>query len=564
MKAKKISKRIYCIVGVSISVIMLFQIIAYNSITKSIDYHRELNSSYAVKQLNYSLISKTTILKKFASVISEKNLARNILLTPLESFSSNREALSSPITDLSNYSDDVLYFAAFSQENNYKLSNHLTQQDFSALITSYEKYCLTENYKLTYTFDFFTVENNPYDELYIVCFSPVYSYDSSSTEKELIGTTAILCKINLKKMVLSEQAIQDMEIQLYNRSQEIYLPIISNSSGNQYVSDTITLPISETGWSIHGTLYQSASEYQLVQSEKYILTDVFVIILMFLFLYFEFRRSVSVPLNKLTHYMTDYDIMKTSSKLVINSNTEFDFIAQQVNEMLTKNKEISDRILHMQEKLYEMELDQLKLELQSLQSQINPHFLYNTLECIRSIATVYHVSEIENVSYSLSQIMRYATKGNTVVSLEQELHMLNSYMEIMQVRFPDYYRLLMDIPEEYINCTIPKMTLQPLVENIFKYAHSSTSKSLTIQIKVTQVGHDLKIVVYDNGRGISADRLQEIRQSLKHNSSNDQDHVGLRNVHCRIRLHCGEKYGLMIDSKENEFTSVTLLLPFQS
>jgi two-component system sensor histidine kinase YesM len=239
--------------------------------------------------------------------------------------------------------------------------------------------------------------------------------------------------------------------------------------------------------------------------------------------------------------------------------------------------EDADRRTHEAEKrLYEMDLTRMRTELSYYQSQINPHFLYNTLESIRSMAMVYGAEEIGALAVATAGIFRYAVRTDQVVKLRDELTCAGEYMTIMQTRFPGRYSLHLSVPEECLDLPVYRMLLQPIVENCFKHGFAGKSGSGRVRIGAALLPDGCRIDIADNGKGMSPEELENLRTLLvekadsqtvltmsageKGNASSGT-RVGLLNIHRRLQLGYGGTYGLKLDSREGFWTRVTLLVP---
>ena len=196
-----------------------------------------------------------------------------------------------------------------------------------------------------------------------------------------------------------------------------------------------------------------------------------------------------------------------------------------------------------------------------LASQINPHFLYNTLETIRMKARVNHQSEIEELVKMLAKILRKNIRaGDEDVSIRGEVEMVESYLRIQQYRFGDRIRYRIQVDEGLEECRILPLILQPIVENSIIHGLEEKEGIGHILIRVEQVGERIFITIEDDGLGISVSRLEEVNRQLGRRGIN-RSHIGICNVHQRIRLKYGEEYGLGISSVEGEMTRVTIRIP---
>ncbi len=216
-----------------------------------------------------------------------------------------------------------------------------------------------------------------------------------------------------------------------------------------------------------------------------------------------------------------------------------------------------------QERLHaeQLKTQQREAEFKVLASQINPHFLYNTLETIRMKARVNHQSEIEELVKMLAKILRKNIRaGDEDVSIRGEVEMVESYLRIQQYRFGDRIRYRIQVDEGLEECRILPLILQPIVENSIIHGLEEKEGIGHILIRVEQVGERIFITIEDDGLGISVSRLEEVNRQLGRRGIN-RSHIGICNVHQRIRLKYGEEYGLGISSVEGEMTRVTIRIP---
>lgn len=241
-----------------------------------------------------------------------------------------------------------------------------------------------------------------------------------------------------------------------------------------------------------------------------------------------------------------------------------------------KNNETLNKLFLYIEKIlqanYNAQILKSQAEIHALQSQINPHFLYNTLETIRSQAVIKGVDSIEEMTEALADIFQYSiSRPGEMTTIRAELENISKYLLIQQYRFPDKFQYKKIIEEEnLLDCRIPVLTLQPLVENAIHHGLEMKIGTGTVTLRVTGTEDRVIVVVSDDGLGMSEARLDELNQALDSDdnglgksSSSGRSHSGiaLLNVHRRIRFYFGREYGLRLYSAENVGTSITLTLP---
>lgn len=202
-------------------------------------------------------------------------------------------------------------------------------------------------------------------------------------------------------------------------------------------------------------------------------------------------------------------------------------------------------------KIYTIKLRQKEAELNSLQNQINPHFLYNTLESIRGAALYHGISEIAAMSKALSLLFRYSISERVLVTIKEELQHLENYISIQNFRYENRFELQYNIPPELMNYKVLKLTLQPLIENSIKHGLEMKLGKGTISIEVLVLDSNIKIIISDDGLGIPPKKLEELNRSLandKYQATMEGEHsrtgIGVINVNSRIKLYFGDQYGL--------------------
>ena len=203
-----------------------------------------------------------------------------------------------------------------------------------------------------------------------------------------------------------------------------------------------------------------------------------------------------------------------------------------------------------------------KAEFELLQAQINPHFLYNTLDAIVWSAEAGNQKQVVSMVGSLSDFFRSSlNKGKEMVTIREDLQHVRSYLEIQQIRYQDILSYEIDVPETIFDYQIPKITIQPVVENALYHGIKNRRGGGKIIVTGGDLGEYIQITVKDDGMGIPDDRLKEIRESLSSDRPEDNTIYGLYNINERIKLSFGDEYGIGIDSTEGVGTIVNIRLP---
>ena len=245
------------------------------------------------------------------------------------------------------------------------------------------------------------------------------------------------------------------------------------------------------------------------------------------------------------------------TRLNVETNDEFGIIADSYNEMLLNIK-----------KLIEINKEEAKhsavMEIKQLESQFNPHFLFNTLEMLR-YTIKYDTSVANKIIINISSLLRFSIENkSSEVSLQRDLAYTKNYLDIQKYRFGENFDYEIKAEEDLENYYVPKLIIQPIIENAIKHGYTQVEKMI-IYIRVKIVKEKLIISVYNNGKEIEKEILDEIREKLKNKKAEEfKNHIGLYNIFRRIQLMYGEKYGLRILSRKNRGTSVRVSLPLKS
>ena len=242
----------------------------------------------------------------------------------------------------------------------------------------------------------------------------------------------------------------------------------------------------------------------------------------------------------------------------------FDIIPVETNVIEVKELDrgilkMAGRIQTLLENVKEEERKQHMIQLELLQAQVNPHFLYNTLDTIVwMVEADMHDEAIEMLTHLSVFFRTVLSKGEDVISLHDEVLHTKSYLEIQQIRYSDILDYTIELPQDMEEIRLPKMTLQPLVENALYHGVKEKRGKSSIWITFEDAGRDIVIQVKDDGIGMTEDRLREVQEGLKNNQSVG---FGMSAVEGRLKLYYGEEYGLDICSKYQEGTVIRVNIP---
>jgi two-component system sensor histidine kinase YesM len=274
--------------------------------------------------------------------------------------------------------------------------------------------------------------------------------------------------------------------------------------------------------------------------------------------------NMTRPLKKLTGLMKTVEMGDFQVDLKVQSGDEVGMLARSFNSMISTIRELI-------QKNYQIEIRQKEAELYALQSQINPHFMYNTLETIGMAVEEGETEQVVDMVTLLGRMLRFSVSNQSKsVTIAEEVQHVKDYLTIQKFRFEDrvYFDIVQVMDDHDLHALYtPKFILQPIVENAIKYG-LETRKALEIHIAVSQEfgarsgKRDIVIRIRDNGPGIPSDRLNELEQSLKKISFEGRSsHFGLINVNARIVMMHGTDYGLQLHSIVDKGTEVIIRIP---
>ena len=319
----------------------------------------------------------------------------------------------------------------------------------------------------------------------------------------------------------------------------------------------------KTGWKIINMIptKELYSDFNIIQKFN-IAAYIILMVLLSLFLFISYKIILK-PINQLIHFVKNH-IKKPEDRIKLEVHNEVSELAYNLNKMFDDIDAMGRQIRESTEQMYELKVSQKNAELMAYRSQINPHFLYNTFECIRSMAYYYEADEIADITMALSKMFRYAIKGSEKVTVEDEMNSIAEYAKIIKYRFGGKIRIDTYAEEEVKNYSIMKLCIQPLVENAVFHGLEPCVHEGGVKVLVIQRNEQLIINIEDNGIGISEDRLNDIKMDLfRVQSDTDSKEktnqgVGLDNIFKRIQLTYGNEAEFSIESKENVGTKIVI------
>ncbi len=338
--------------------------------------------------------------------------------------------------------------------------------------------------------------------------------------------------------------------------------VLSDSRGHSYVQYksesgnskvAIYSTIENNGWKIIKTISTDYLYEEINKIQKYFTVGglIYAFVIILYILVFSFRYTE--PMMRMKNVIKRVEQGDLTARTEVHSNDEVGQLGHSLNNMIAEMQVLIDKLIREEQEKKEVELE-------ALHAQINPHFLYNTLNTIKWMAKIQGNNGISNAITALVKLLRISTNlGREMITLREEIDYVMNYIVIQRLRFNKAINIQYDIEESCAALLLPKLILQPIVENSIIYGMEEEQHELNIQVNAFGQEERLMIEVIDDGPGIEEEILKNILS--KPSDRNRFSKVGLNNVNQRIKLYCGSEYGLSIETELGKGTKVVVTLP---
>lgn len=396
---------------------------------------------------------------------------------------------------------------------------------------------------------------------------PIYDLDNRQYGKQM-GMCVFLMKTNrFQRFLEDSQITEHTEIYLVDSGntvmesvgREDVLVLDSaqiKSDGKYYVR---TQKIKTTGWCVVSRIpayeIENAAEENMHMTETAYLIAMFLIAVMVVFCY----RRILYRIHKIGKFINE-NVHEPDLRMEENQQDELGIVVSSLNQMLDEREHMNREILKSQTKMYEIELDKRQVQILAYRNQINPHFLYNTFDCIRSMALYHDVDDIAEITMALSKVFRFAVKAENIVTVDDEINYIQEYAKIIDYRFMGKIKVHVNVAEEVRKKTVIKLMLQPLVENAVFHGLEKKIEDGEVTVSVKMQGEDhLLFIVEDNGCGIPPAKVVWLRNTL--DSNLNRKGIGIANIYQRLRLFYEDDVEFDIKSRLDEGTKITIIVP---
>lgn len=342
-------------------------------------------------------------------------------------------------------------------------------------------------------------------------------------------------------------------------------PALKYAYGN-YIDDStgedrlITIKtVNNIGWKVVGVSFMDEVMTSKQEVNDYMLRVLLIVLLLVVVISAIMSARISRPIKQLEKAMKSVERGDFNTGVEVRGALEVERLSQRYNLMMVKIKGLMNQIVLEQEA-------KRKYELEALQAQINPHFLYNTLNSVVRMVGMSKNEDIIRTITSLSKLFRISlNKGQPIVAVSEELEHARHYLTIQQIRFKNKFNFTIEAEEDVLACPTIKLILQPIIENAIIHGIEQMVDEGTIEVRAMMVGSRIRFTIRDNGLGMSPEKLAEISAGTFSGSGDSASYsgsgVGVHNVRERIRIYFGEEYGLVYESELEEGTTVTIEIP---
>lgn len=400
------------------------------------------------------------------------------------------------------------------------------------------------------------------------------------SEKEIVGTSIFTVKTDFMMQQLADIKKGDSRVYLLDKQGNVMLepqgqaPLeesVSEEFHNLDIDMTKVSIMKKSGFAVNakhigGNGWILAVVTPAVERDFYNVKDFGRLLIwpgllfcIFLFAY-PVLRDLNVFVYSMMGHMEKIGEGDLQAKLAPMEKKEFRQIAEGLNTMMERINLLLEKNIHLSTQLYREEAEKTSAMLFALQSQMNPHFLYNTIECIKNIGVCYDVKEIEQLSTALSGVLRYSLRQENMVPIEQELECIRDFITIQTIRFEDKYEIIYETDETLMKYPILRLSVQPLVENAMKHGLEGKNGQCILHIRIYEDKTKLYLEVEDNGSGMEEEKIAQILSGEKSRAGS----VAVSNLINRLHLFYGNDAGLTINSALGKGTSMLIYIKKKS
>ena len=314
--------------------------------------------------------------------------------------------------------------------------------------------------------------------------------------------------------------------------------------------------LENTDWIMVQTILSKTLREPVITTTLLIIFTLLISMAMVLLINNTLSKQLVQPITKLEEMMEKVEAGDLKIQVHYNGNDEISKLYESFDHLLQKLNKTLETLVHEQE-------GKERSELNALQAQINPHFLYNSLESVIWVAEMNKMEDVIELTIALSNFYKIVlSKGLEMITIEREVELATNYLRIMKMRYRDILEFSIHVDPEIYICRIPKLTLQPIIENAIYHGIKNTGHQGKVEIEIAPISDSLiRICIHDDGIGMSPEALSQLEASLFSKDQFLTKYYGLTNVNRRIKLYYGKEYRIHIMSEQSAGTTVEIIVP---
>lgn len=403
---------------------------------------------------------------------------------------------------------------------------------------------------------------------------PVYNKEEGIYQK--VGSVMLLFDTNALQRILEAALInEEAAIAILDQKGNVIVQAGSWKSGRregaweagkeecliyEYMLDA-------SGWKLKNVIPRNSLLSEVSQMKRINDVTYSAVVLAVLLICFMIYRRVIQPIRRQTAFMAGFK-EDVRQRIEIIENNEIGEMAAKMNQMLDDIESLNRQILETQKQNLELQYAKKQTEMIACKNQMNPHFLYNTLDCVRGMALFHGEQEIAQLIQSLSRLFRYNVKGDEWVSVREVTENLREYARIIECRFMGRHTICLSADESVLSRKIPKMLVQPLLENAVLHGLEKKIGDGQVDVQIREHEKSIWISIQDTGCGMSKEKVERLNHMMQEYDrsqtiSEKEEGIGFLNVYRRIRLFYREQAKVQIKSMEGEGTTIEILLPME-
>ncbi|MNO26567.1 Sensor histidine kinase YpdA [compost metagenome] len=367
----------------------------------------------------------------------------------------------------------------------------------------------------------------------------------------------------LRFKLLDEQnrVVLESDHSFYSLDKNVLLNVDTDSQSSKQIVRTLGSAGYTKGWKLTGTPEGREINHEMSRALRVSLIFAVLTIIIPTLLMIFILQSYNLRVRLLYKHMKLVKYEHFENIDMYEGKDEIGGLIRSFNLMTEKIRNLINDVYKLEIQKKDLELERVRAELNYLESQVDPHFLFNTLNAILVICKKYKYEEVTDVIRNLALILRRLLSWkDDLITVEEEISFIEMYLQIEKFRFQSRFTYDIDIDPAVLNCRIPKMSVQALVENSCKHGLQSVKGARKIHVSASMNDAGLMIVVTDNGKGIEKEKLDWIESHLQAEQDSGKN-IGLRNVYKRLMMYYDGRAGFTIESTEYERTSITIQIP---